>query len=751
MELIRPFRKLNKSDANIAGGKGASLGEMLQSGIPVPDGFVVLSTTFDQFIKDADLTQELEAILGKVDHKEMHTVENASEKIQGLIKNAIMPENIALEIKKQFKNLDTEYVAVRSSATAEDGQDHAWAGQLDSFLNTTEKDLLEKVQHCWASLFTPRAIFYRFEKGLYTTQISVAVVVQKMINSEFSGIAFSVHPVTQDRNQIIVEAGFGLGEAIVSGSVTPDSYVIEKEPRKIIDINISNQQRGLYRVKNGGNEWLDIKEPKASSQVLNEKQILELSDIILNIENHYGFPCDIEWAYENNKFYIVQSRPITTLNSKVIIDNLDDSNHKIIKGLRDLKWEKWLERPFNAFILSLFEDSTRKESFEKIGVPGVELKAQLFQNGSFYINHEKLEEMDAEVEKYLNTHTMMDITDFLCKFEKESVEKISILLKSKLSLEDKFSEIFHILKLCCTYIWLAHGIESFYNRKLKEEVPKYIKEDTDKFIGDASLPKKKNAHFYLEEALRNGTPAEEIVEKFGWIKARGDFSDGYTISEIEGMRNSITQAKTHTEVKIPKELVELFNQIQELVFFRTERTDVFYRLQFLSRPILKEIAEKHGINFADIRYYRAKSFIVGKAEKYIPLVGFGYLNGTAIFINEPIVKDTEKTGDKEISGVVAFKGKVSGIVKIVKEVSEIEKVKVGDIMVTQMTFPSFIPAMIKASAFVTDEGGITCHAAIVAREMQKPCIIGTKNATKILKDGDLVEVDAYNGIVKVLR
>jgi pyruvate,water dikinase len=314
-KLILTFNELSSNDVGIAGGKGASLGEMTQANIPVPPGFVILSTTFDQFIKDADLAQEIDAILDKVDHKEIHTVESASEKIQGLIKNATMPENIIGEIKKHFKNLDTEYVAVRSSATAEDGTEHAWAGQLDSFLNTTEEDLLEKVQHCWASLFTPRAIFYRFEKGLHTTLISVAVVVQKMVNSEISGIAFSVHPVTEDRNQLIIEAGFGLGEAIVSGQITPDSYVVEKEPRRIIDINVSNQERGLYRVKNGGNEWLEIKEPKASSQVLNERQILELTDMILGIENHYNFPCDIEWAHEDGKFYVVQSRPITTLNN----------------------------------------------------------------------------------------------------------------------------------------------------------------------------------------------------------------------------------------------------------------------------------------------------------------------------------------------------------------------------------------------------------------------------------------------------
>ena len=313
MELIRKFQNINKNDANLAGGKGASLGEMTQAGIPVPPGFVLLSNSFDQFLKETDLVQEIDSILEKVKHNEIHTIDSASADIKALILSRQMPKDIEGAIKKYFKELNTEFVAVRSSATAEDGQDHSWAGQLESYLNVTEADVVEKVKHCWTSLFTPRAIFYRFEKGLHSTKISVAVVIQKMIDSEVSGISFSVHPVTENANQLIIEAGFGLGEAIVSGQVTPDSYVIEKEPRKIIDINVFTQPEAVYRKSGGGNKWKNILEPKASSQVLTEKQILELAEIILTIKNRYGFPCDIEWAFEKGRFYIVQSRPITTL------------------------------------------------------------------------------------------------------------------------------------------------------------------------------------------------------------------------------------------------------------------------------------------------------------------------------------------------------------------------------------------------------------------------------------------------------
>ena len=230
MELLRNFNNISKSDVSLAGGKGASLGEMTKVGISVPNGFVILSNAFEKFLEETDLNVEIETILDSVNHKEMHTVENASEKIKSLILQVEIPKDISAEIQKFFKNLNSKYVAVRSSATAEDSASAAWAGQLESYLNTTEQSLIENVKKCWASLFTPRAIFYRFEKGLHKQKIFVAVVVQKMVDSEKSGIAFSVHPVTQDKNQLIIEAGFGLGEAIVSGQIIPDSYVVEKQP-----------------------------------------------------------------------------------------------------------------------------------------------------------------------------------------------------------------------------------------------------------------------------------------------------------------------------------------------------------------------------------------------------------------------------------------------------------------------------------------------------------------------------------------
>jgi pyruvate,water dikinase len=309
-----PFKKITKKSVSEAGGKGASLGEMVKAGFSVPHGFVVLASTFDKYIDNTGINIEIKTALKKVNSKDMESVEEASEIIQHLIERTSLSLGIEKEILSEFKKLKAKFVAVRSSATAEDSKIDSWAGELESYLNTTEKTLLENVKKCWISLFTPRAIFYRFARKLEKQSISVAVVVQEMVESEISGVAFSVHPITKDHNQMIIEAGYGLGEAIVLGKITPDSYVVNKKSREILDINISNQDKMVVRKGEKGDiKDISVLNNKKGKQKLSNKEIVQLSNIVKNIEQHYGSPQDIEWAYRKGKFYIVQSRPITTL------------------------------------------------------------------------------------------------------------------------------------------------------------------------------------------------------------------------------------------------------------------------------------------------------------------------------------------------------------------------------------------------------------------------------------------------------
>lgn len=291
MKFIKDLQEISKKDILIAGGKGANLGEMIKIKMPVPPGFVILASAFEKFLEETDINLEIKAMWNRINIEDIESVEESSEIVRDLILKAKAPRDIEKEILDAFKKLKAKYVAVRSSATAEDSKIDSWAGELETYLNTTQKNLIQNVKKCWASLYAPRALFYRVKRGLKNKKVGVAVVVQKMVQSKVSGVCFTVHPVTKDKNQIIIEAVRGLGEVLVQGRVTPDSYVIEKDKLEILDINIPSQEK----------------------QKLSEQNIKKLAKLCIQIQKHYMKPQDIEWSLEKGKFYIVQTRPITTL------------------------------------------------------------------------------------------------------------------------------------------------------------------------------------------------------------------------------------------------------------------------------------------------------------------------------------------------------------------------------------------------------------------------------------------------------
>lgn len=314
--LILPLFSFTARDTAIAGGKGASLGELTKAGVPVPEGFVITSGAFERFLEEGDLYQAIQAELSRINYNDTNSIDRASNVIRDMMSKTAFPATLETEILTAFRRLKTSSVAVRSSATAEDSKTASWAGEMETYLNTTPKTLIGNVKKCWSSLFTPRALFYRHEKKLLGSHILVAVVVQQMIPLEISGICFTVHPVTKDKNHMIIEAGYGLGEAIVSGSITPDSYVIDKLAGRILDVNVASQKKMLTRTARGAEvRWIRIKKSLQQKQKLTNIKIVQLATLCQEIEKHYRHPCDIEWAYKREKFYILQSRPITTLEN----------------------------------------------------------------------------------------------------------------------------------------------------------------------------------------------------------------------------------------------------------------------------------------------------------------------------------------------------------------------------------------------------------------------------------------------------
>ncbi|MFA6185191.1 MAG: phosphoenolpyruvate synthase [Candidatus Shapirobacteria bacterium] len=330
------FKEIGFDDVNLVGGKGANLGEMYNLGIPVPNGFVVPANVYFQFIKENNLKPKIENILKTTDIDQPDQLLTASKQIKTIIKKSPINHQTAIKIMAAYKKLsdfgglkDTP-VAVRTSATAEDTADASFAGQGETFLNVIgETNVLHRVRDCWASLFTPRSIFYQVKKHYDHFKIGVAVPVQKLIQSEVSGIVFTVNPVTNEKNQIIVETIWGLGEYIVQGIVSPDQYVIDKNNWTVISENHVEQKTQLLRSEHETKE-VSVPKSKQKKVKITGTAAIKIAKISQKLHSHYGKPQDIEFAIDNKgKLFIVQTRPITTvISNQKTLDNQSKINQK---------------------------------------------------------------------------------------------------------------------------------------------------------------------------------------------------------------------------------------------------------------------------------------------------------------------------------------------------------------------------------------------------------------------------------------
>ncbi len=319
------FNEVTKKDVPTVGGKGANLGEMTNANIPVPTGFIVTADAYFDFLKKSKVKDEIGNRLRSLDPGNSKQLQQIAAEIKQLILDAAMPAELAKEIQQAYIEMGRGLVAVRSSATAEDLPEASFAGQQRTFLNVQgEKEVVAAVQECWASLFEPRAIFYRHHQGFDHLKVGIAVPVQKMIQSQASGVMFTLEPVTSDSDKIVIEAVYGLGEAIVSGEVTPDLYIIDKEGLRISTKKIGRQEWQLIRNPTGGDKEANIKVPLQPSsqteQKLSDEDIISLAKLGKQLEDWYQFPQDIEWAKEDKEIFIVQTRPVTTIKETAEVE-----------------------------------------------------------------------------------------------------------------------------------------------------------------------------------------------------------------------------------------------------------------------------------------------------------------------------------------------------------------------------------------------------------------------------------------------
>ncbi len=321
-DAVRPFAELRREDVDYAGGKGANLGELTSAGLPVPDGFVVGAPAYAGFLVQTGLRERLAQLLDAVDVEDTTALQAASATAQEMVYETPLPEALVHEITVAYEQLADEDphtpVAVRSSATAEDTAGTSFAGMNETFLNIRGADaVIDAVRRCWRSLFGARTIYYRGVNGFAQADMDIAVVVQRQVNSTRAGVMFTVNPATGERDELVIEASFGLGEAVVSGSVSPDRYLIRKDPLRLWRRDVHCKELAIEYGPQGGTCERTLSREEGGRPTLDEREVLAVAALGLRIEEHYGSPQDTEWAFDPaGELWMLQSRPITTLREE---------------------------------------------------------------------------------------------------------------------------------------------------------------------------------------------------------------------------------------------------------------------------------------------------------------------------------------------------------------------------------------------------------------------------------------------------
>ena len=309
------FKDLSRHDVPLAGGKGANLGDMARAGLPIPPGFVICAPAYREAVHRSGIHHRINELLERLDRHDLNQLREVEPRIRSLFHRLPLSAELCRLVAEHYRALgDNVPVAVRSSATAEDLAGASFAGQQETFLNVAgEEALLDAICHCWSSLFTSQAIFYRHQRGFSDAQVSMAVAVQRMIDSTKSGVTFTADPVLKNRYYMIVEAVWGLGEGIASGAITPDHYRIDRETYEVVQEYIPEKPIMFCKDGRGGVAQLPVPPDKATARVLTAEELRRLVDLGNQIERHFGSPQDIEWGIDEGQVYLLQSRPITSL------------------------------------------------------------------------------------------------------------------------------------------------------------------------------------------------------------------------------------------------------------------------------------------------------------------------------------------------------------------------------------------------------------------------------------------------------
>lgn len=661
MKFIQGIEEGYSSRLTIAGGKGANLHKLKSLGFNVPDGFIVNTKAFDKFLLDNDLVFFIRKVLDDVRINDSNTVSNAAKKIKQRIEGAHMPDEVLRQLKGTLYQFETSKFSVRSSGVFEDNFDNSWAGQFDSFLQINRDEISNYIKKCWASFFNARAISYNIRAYKNVAKLKFAVVVQEMVQSKISGVAFSIEPKENDFSKILIEATPGLGENLVSGRELSFSAIFDKKKRILL-----SKHSSLDRYSN----------------LLSFKLINLLAWQVVKLEKLYKKPVDIEWAIYQNRLYFLQIRPITGLERK-------SAKLKRTGALPDIND---YELTFKVSGLSfLFTDMLAK---------GFKYLNPLFtsdEHSQFcqYFTNEKME----YAAKYgVNIFGKPNgFREYQEKFT-EFYEKSTIIL----------DEIIERPKLTKT------SIQNFF--KILSQLFTFYSKMDNQFTN--------LAYIYADE--------NRVIKKN--LQLLSKFKDRARL----WINNSSIEDNSQLSRFIKRICLEFNIERLDLECYKMDEVvNLFYGSYVRD----SEIANRRK-SFT-IYYLAGKQFyITGKRS-------LDYTNSIAIrqnlFFSSEIKGKVANKVQKNVHGKVRLINVDYG--KLDQMNKEIDAMQKGEILVSEFTAPELIAACRKARAIVTDIGGLLSHAAIVSRELNIPCLVGTHNATKVLKTGDEIDIDFDLGIV----
>jgi rifampicin phosphotransferase len=840
--LVAPLSHFGRDDLMLAGGKGTNLGELSRAGFDVPPGFVITTAAYDLLLQQNDLQTELTGLLAAYDLNNQDAVKDLSQRIHNLVHQASIPEEIEKKILGAYQELGNGAVAVRSSATAEDLPEAAFAGQQETFLNIVgEEQLIRAVHGCWESLWSERAILYRARQKVEQSTVKLAIVVQQMVPAEVAGVMFTANPITGERNELIIDASPGLGEAVVSGMVTPDHFLVNKRSRRIVEERIGKREVVFRPRPGGGTEQVLSDEASTPAVALQPQALSKLSGLGIAIEHHYGTPQDIEWAWVRDgstagKFFILQARPMTALPEPLKVSGP-------MRLVMPMLAEMWPTRPYpldmttftgavegaiGNFLASIIGRSAPRldDSFlETDGVviqfrppqvhpsPGMLITPWIamwrtrhydpasWQSDPLIDNlitqARAIDERDLQTLTWTQNlkimHEALALVPDAMKLRERyfppallGLAGLWLLLALARRRNDfgalvsgvrtKTSEINQVLEDLATHIRTDRSLQNSFQHTETQQLRAELEtsEAGQAFLEQFSSFLERYGH--RETTLTISQPAwrdrPEIVLEILKVLAGTEPRRGEQYEAWQNTRDQLLASSILRSAMLRRLFLKSLSGAR--AFFQIREDTHFYAT--LMQPTIRRVSLELGrrlvqagaLDAAEEVFHLRLQELEGLRKQWPPADGtIGEIRDLVArrkalresLADKPLfdprllnaVSQAPVGEDVLLSGTSGSPGRARGPVRIVRDISEFGKLQAGDVLVAPVTNPAWTPLFQRAAAVVVDSGGSASHAAIVAREYGVPAVMGTMNGTRVLTDGQWIQVDGSRGLVLKLE